>query len=295
MPRSIASASASIVFGSISALEEPGRRAVDEPLELGRAEHRARAELGEHRGAAQAGLAREGAAGAASRRAQPLASARGKERDSESGNDYFGARYYASSMGRFMSPDWSETPEAVPYANLANPQSLNLYSYVGNNPLKGTDPNGHCDIDGEHHGGGWCFLHAIGLTETQHEEANDIRAAFTDWNLVFYDGKGNKKSPGDLSDKEAVDIYNQQFGFSNLDGAEAAAAIPPGLMRMRLLSQAKDPGLKNIINDLYKDTSSFGDGGTADAIEYERATGQQVVACPVICTSEIVSVARKVS
>ena len=31
----------------------------------------------------------------------------GKERDTESGNDYFGARYYASSMGRFMSPDWS--------------------------------------------------------------------------------------------------------------------------------------------------------------------------------------------
>ena len=29
----------------------------------------------------------------------------GKERDSESGNDYFGARYYGSSMGRFMSPD----------------------------------------------------------------------------------------------------------------------------------------------------------------------------------------------
>jgi RHS repeat-associated protein len=29
----------------------------------------------------------------------------GKERDTESGNDYFGARYYGSSMGRFMSPD----------------------------------------------------------------------------------------------------------------------------------------------------------------------------------------------
>jgi RHS repeat-associated protein len=40
----------------------------------------------------------------------------GKERDTESGNDYFGARYYASSMGRWMSPDWSKTPEGVPYA-----------------------------------------------------------------------------------------------------------------------------------------------------------------------------------
>jgi len=68
----------------------------------------------------------------------------GKERDTESGNDYFGARYYASSMGRFMSPDWSSSPEPVPYANLENPQSLNLYSYVLNNPLGRRDADGHC-------------------------------------------------------------------------------------------------------------------------------------------------------
>jgi RHS repeat-associated protein len=67
----------------------------------------------------------------------------GKERDSESGNDYFGARYYASTMGRFISPDWDSKPQAVPYADLANPQSLNLYSYVLNNPLSKADPNGH--------------------------------------------------------------------------------------------------------------------------------------------------------
>jgi len=60
----------------------------------------------------------------------------GKERDSESGNDYFGARYYASSMGRFLSPDWSAKAEPVPYAKLDNPQSLNLYAYVLNNPLR---------------------------------------------------------------------------------------------------------------------------------------------------------------
>jgi RHS repeat-associated protein len=67
----------------------------------------------------------------------------GKERDIESGNDYFGARYYASSMGRFMSPDWSAKVMPVPYAKLDNPQSLNLYSYVGNNPLSRNDPTGH--------------------------------------------------------------------------------------------------------------------------------------------------------
>ena len=67
----------------------------------------------------------------------------GKERDAESGNDYFGARYYASSMGRWLSPDWSAKVEPVPYAKLDNPQSLNLYSYVWNNPLSRNDPDGH--------------------------------------------------------------------------------------------------------------------------------------------------------
>jgi RHS repeat-associated protein len=67
----------------------------------------------------------------------------GKERDTESGNDYFEARYYASSMGRFLSPDWSAKEEPVPYAKLDNPQSLNLYSYVLNNPLTAVDDDGH--------------------------------------------------------------------------------------------------------------------------------------------------------
>jgi len=67
----------------------------------------------------------------------------GKERDTESGNDYFGARYYASTMGRFLSPDWSAKVMPVPYAKLGNPQSLNLYSYVYNNPLSNVDPDGH--------------------------------------------------------------------------------------------------------------------------------------------------------
>jgi RHS repeat-associated protein len=77
----------------------------------------------------------------------------GKERDAESGLDYFGARYYGSNMGRFMSPDWSAKAEPVPYSKLDDPQTLNLYAYVGNNPLSRVDPDGHApppqyDVDG---------------------------------------------------------------------------------------------------------------------------------------------------
>lgn len=42
----------------------------------------------------------------------------GKERDQESGNDFFGARYYVNTMGRFLTPDWSAKIEPVPYAKL---------------------------------------------------------------------------------------------------------------------------------------------------------------------------------
>ena len=70
----------------------------------------------------------------------------GKERDTESGLDNFGARYDASTLGSFMTPDWAAKPTDVPYANFGNPQSLNLYSYVQNNPTTVGDPDGHCPI-----------------------------------------------------------------------------------------------------------------------------------------------------
>jgi RHS repeat-associated protein len=71
----------------------------------------------------------------------------GKERDVESGNDYFGARYYASTMGRWLSPDWSAKVEPVPYAKIDDPQSFNLYGYVGNSPMGSIDIDGHQQQD----------------------------------------------------------------------------------------------------------------------------------------------------
>ncbi len=83
-----------------------------------------------------------------------------KERDSETGLDYFGARYFSSAQGRFTSPDEFKggavdpftgqqvsQPGPLPYADITNPQSLNKYAYVLNNPLRYTDPDGHCVED----------------------------------------------------------------------------------------------------------------------------------------------------
>jgi RHS repeat-associated protein len=78
----------------------------------------------------------------------------GKERDAESNLDEFGARYYTSAIGRFMTPDWADNATAVPYANFGNPQSLNLYSFVENNPTTTGDPDGHCSTNPTTGGGG---------------------------------------------------------------------------------------------------------------------------------------------
>jgi RHS repeat-associated protein len=66
----------------------------------------------------------------------------GKQRDSETNLDYFGARYNASSMGRFMTPDPSPSSGAV-----QRPQSWNRYAYVYNNPLRHIDPDGQQGVD----------------------------------------------------------------------------------------------------------------------------------------------------
>jgi RHS repeat-associated protein len=71
----------------------------------------------------------------------------GKERDSESDLDNFGARYYASTTGRFMTPDWAARPTTIPYAVFGDPQSLNLYGYVRNDPVTRADADGHCGED----------------------------------------------------------------------------------------------------------------------------------------------------
>ncbi|GEM_PF-6526729 len=86
-----------------------------------------------------------------------------RERDAESGLDYFESRYYSANAGRFISPDEFKsddltdpytgravysTPGPLPYAELEDPQSLNKYGYTRNNPLRFTDPDGHFQQEG---------------------------------------------------------------------------------------------------------------------------------------------------
>ena len=71
----------------------------------------------------------------------------GKERDAETGLDYFGARYYGGAQGRFTSPDphnpLTESRSARELSDyIGEPQNWNRYAYTRNNPLKFFDPDG---------------------------------------------------------------------------------------------------------------------------------------------------------
>lgn len=61
----------------------------------------------------------------------------GKDRDTETGLDYFGARYFSGAQGRFTSADPGGAGSHV-----GDPQSWNAYAYALNNPLKYVDPDG---------------------------------------------------------------------------------------------------------------------------------------------------------
>jgi RHS repeat-associated protein len=71
-------------------------------------------------------------------RLAPWQDSAGKERDAESGLDYFGVRYCSAAQGRFTSID----PVAMSRDKIKDSQLLNMYAYTRNNPLRYIDPTG---------------------------------------------------------------------------------------------------------------------------------------------------------
>jgi RHS repeat-associated protein len=106
----------------------------------------------------------------------------GKERDAESGLDYFGARYYASRSARFTTAD----PAHVG-GNIFDPQSWNAYAYARNNPLRYTDPSGtdyRISVDG---GSDFRFEGSINDLK---QFASGFVVYGTEWNGVIYNAAG---------------------------------------------------------------------------------------------------------
>jgi RHS repeat-associated protein len=123
----------------------------------------------------------------------------GKEHDSESGLDDFGARYFSSSMGRWATPDWNARPVTVPYANFGDPQSLNLYLYVRNDPVSHADADGHISND---NGGQSCLDSFMCYVEYQKHMKDNQPSGWFSVTLAFNSGNDSGSDSGSDSQSD---------------------------------------------------------------------------------------------
>jgi RHS repeat-associated protein len=172
----------------------------------------------------------------------------GKERDSESGNDYFGARYYGSSMARFMSPDDGTDQDP------SDPQSWNLYAYVRNNPLINTDPDGHDCVNASNAANG-----TISVQSTQN--ASDCKAGYT-----YVDGTvGNSYT-----------YKNGQVGFDISNYADGSGTA--GSVTMLVGNQADPDTLKAAVFGSPSAQTWANGAGAVNTMGAIALTGASVVA-----------------
>ena len=135
----------------------------------------------------------------------------GKERDVETGLDFFGARYFSGAQGRFTSPDGSGVDQ-----HPGDPRSLNLYVYARNNPLRFVDPTGQ-------------RIQVLGSAQDREDTRAALCAELGDEACKQLSIQSSTASNGTVSYYLAV---ADDQSFSNLGQAEADLA---GLIR--------DPGL----------------------------------------------------
>lgn len=150
-----------------------------------------------------------------------------KERDSETGLDYFINRYYSSMQGRFTSPD-------APFADQweEEPQSWNLYSYVGNQPLTHTDPFGLWKEVECTSGKGQCWQAEKGDTITSLAKILNVSAE--QLNTFF-------QNPQNIQ-------IGQEFDISGFWSWRAGITTEPAVVFIDLIDESEIPGDKYSID-----------------------------------------------
>ncbi len=165
----------------------------------------------------------------------------GKERDTETGLDYFGARYYGSTMGRFTSPD-----PLMASAHARDPQTWNRYTYTLNNPLRFVDPDG---------------------MEVPDKCAKDPKCTIVVKVNVIYDktvnkGKGLTDQQKKALEKEQLDKATKDYGKSNikLDVSYTAGEYTVGSDGKTYVTGLRSDSL-NVVASTATPTGAAGDSG----------------------------------
>ena len=141
-----------------------------------------------------------------------------KERDSESGLDYFLARYYSSAQGRFTSAD----PKTDLNNRVIDPARWNMYVYVRNNPLASVDPDGKADKGS---GGGKVIDIYIALSRRDFRQGNK----FTSFSALRQFGKKHGYSINVHSYNESTfDNVKASVNNANMTIIDAHGVYQPG-------------------------------------------------------------------
>ncbi len=166
-----------------------------------------------------------------------------KERDIETGLDYFGARYYASMQGRFTSADafWKDS-------QVDDPQSWNKYAYVRNNPLKYVDPKGEkADVEI--------------VTDEKHKTGTvTIKAS-----IAIYAANGSKLSQKDLERAKSdikKSIEGAWSGTVKKDGITYTVTTQVDVQVQGSENDAMNSGAQNVIGITNGPVSSDADSET---------------------------------
>jgi RHS repeat-associated protein len=174
-----------------------------------------------------------------------------KERDAETGLDYFGARYMSSAQGRFTSPD--------PLLNSGRPwepQSWNRYAYVLNNPLRYIDPLG---------------LYEWGSCDGTQKECDSYKKQFRSAldNLKQARDSYDKKSREYKRLDAALSAYGKEgqkngvsVGFGALAGGTAGTTTPLGDLKSFAVTLDPAKWSKDITNSSKFLASDVGHEGT---------------------------------
>lgn len=220
----------------------------------------------------------------------------GRPRDTESDLDQFEARYFSSHWGRWMSPDWSSKAAAVPYVSWGNPQSLNLYAYVGNDPISGADPDGHMTFGfGD---GTWDNYGSDGIPARQQNEIMDAEvtasagALYADQFVIRVDTWATALPPAPTLYQAApppasMFFYELSLGFFGAGAMTAPAcasgpgcAVPTAFFILSGLSAAAGETIQVIHNTVANSDGNNQDGSAANDAGQGTASGSQTTTKP---------------
>jgi RHS repeat-associated protein len=149
----------------------------------------------------------------------------GKERDLETGLDYFLARYYSGAQGRFTSPD----PHSATLLHVLSPQRWNRYSYAIGDPLSFSDPTGKDAVAVNFSGmvGGYGHEGILSI----HQDGRATYAELDQGTALGFMHPGLDE-PGFVKVVAPNDLPTVQFGADNLPTAASMHELQNELARV---------------------------------------------------------------